>query len=320
MPWCCGASGPPRPRGPGRANRRTTGRLRWIHHVMSSSSPCRASGPPATAIFKPAGPHPGPLRFTAIVCTRRVAECFTTATGARIAAPRNNDKQRDARAIRHTTSSDESRMPVVTRDASKRAHLSTRVASSRFAPFVGAARGAHAAVGRRRAYGISPAQDGACVTRIGAREMLRMCNATPNPANTSECVPFSSCETGARFDRHTAAHAPTDGTNRPPREVGNACRRRRAGRMRSVHADSSVNQNAPPTRVPDPLPRHGALPHGASGQMAHALLDVGQVSRSTRTAADGRGRQGNEAGRRRNASVRGTRPRPLRDGRATAFH
>jgi hypothetical protein len=101
------------------------------------------------------------------------------------------------------------------RDAANLRHLSTRVASSRFATFVCALCGAHASVGYPRTRRISPTRDGACVTRIGAREMLRMCNAVQKPENTSESGLFVSHETGVGFDHHTNARA----TNEARRSV-----------------------------------------------------------------------------------------------------
>ncbi|AZQ50778.1 hypothetical protein [Burkholderia cenocepacia] len=83
-------------------------------------------------------------------------------------------------------------------DEANRAHLSMRFTSPRFANFICAVRDAHATFDDRCARKISPTPDAACVTRIGAREMLRMCNADPKPENTSESGLFVSSESGAR--------------------------------------------------------------------------------------------------------------------------
>ncbi len=179
------------------------------------------------------------------------------------------------------------------RDAANLRHLSTRVASSRFATFVCALCGAHASVGHPRTRRISPTRDGACVTRIGAREMLRMCNAVQKPENTSESGLFVAHETGVGFDHHTNARATNEARRSvmqaspgkaPPMDakppaVRGALRTQPTvwGRMRRVHTDSSVNQNSPPARLPHPLPSRRSLLRVASRQMAHALLNVRQV-------------------------------------------
>ncbi len=224
------------------------------------------------------------------------------------------------------------------RDTANRVHLSTRVASSRFAAFVCAACGAHASVGLHRAHRISPAHDGACLTRIGTREMLRMCNATPKPANTSESGPFVSCESGVRSARRAVSHTTHDarrsampgcadnaarqvGPPRSPRDVFECVRSPLRSRMRRAHADSSVNQNTPPARLPHSPAALAPLSRGACRQMAHALLNVRQVRPEAlaRQQTDGDAKATKPGGD-------ATRPsgaidnRPLCDERVTTFH
>ncbi len=179
------------------------------------------------------------------------------------------------------------------RDAANLRHLSTRVASSRFATFVCALCGAHASVGHLRTRRISPTRDGACVTRIGAREMLRMCNAAKNrkihrsPVYLSHMKPASvSITTPTRVrrmkrdDQSCKLHpARRHRWMRSPPAVRGALRTQPTvwGRMRRVHTDSSVNQNPPPARLPHSLPSRRSLLRAASRQMAHALLNVRQV-------------------------------------------
>lgn len=72
-----------------------------------------------------------------------------------------------------------------------------------------------------------------CVTRRRIRQIDRSAFHFPHakPARVSTAIPPPARR--IRDDSPSAqplpASAPTDGTNRPPREVGNACRRRRAG-------------------------------------------------------------------------------------------
>lgn len=224
------------------------------------------------------------------------------------------------------------------RDAANRVHLSTRVASSRFDAFVCAAGSVHAIVVHPRAHRISPAHDGACLTRIGTREMLRMCNATPKPANTSESGPFVSCENGVRSARRTVSHTTHDtrrsampgcadnaarqvGPPRSPRDVFECVRSLLRGRMRRAHADSSVNQNTPPARLPHSPAALAPLSRGACRQMAHALLNVRQVRPEAlaRQQTDGdtkATKPGGDATRPSGA----TDNRPLCDERVTTFH
>lgn len=223
------------------------------------------------------------------------------------------------------------------RDTANGVHLSTRVASSRFAAFVCAACSAHATVGRPRAHRISPAHDGACLTRIGTREMLRMCNATPKPANTSESGPFVSCESGVRSARRAVSHTTHDtrrsampgcadnatrqvGPPRSPRDMFECVRSPLRSRMRRAHADSSVNQNTPPARLPHSPAALAPLSRGPCRQMAHALLNVRQVRPEAlaRQQTDGDAKATKPEGDATRPS--GATDSPLCDERVTAFH
>jgi hypothetical protein len=141
-------------------------------------------------------------------------ECFTTATGVSSTNRRDNDKQPVERAIRLTTSSDESRTHVGRHHAPNRMHLSKRFASPRFGTFVCAARGVHAAAGHGHVNAISPTRDTACVARMDARETLRMCNADPERKDASESGVFRTDDGERRFSLRGHAHAPNDARRR----------------------------------------------------------------------------------------------------------
>lgn len=118
--------------------------------------------------------------------------------------------------------------------------------------------------------------------------------------------------------------APTmrhDKLDRPGRRAtcSNACDRPR-GVECGARADSSVNQNTPPARLPHSPAALAPLSRGACRQMAHPLLNVRQVRPEAlaRQQTDGTPKQRSREATRR---VRpGHRQPPLCDERVTAFH
>lgn len=178
--------------------------------------------------------------------------------------------------------------------ASNRLHLSKSFTSSRFGTFVCAAPGVHAAADQGRVRTIYRTCSVACVARMDARETLRMCNADPAQADTSESGPFCTDDGDRRFDLRGNARASNnarrclsrslleqggcDSSSKPP-----AVRRTRDGlqttwgRPACAYADTSVNQNTSPRPRLCAHLAPGPLLHGASRPMAHALLNVGQV-------------------------------------------